>query len=176
MNHTVDQRKLEAKVIVVTGAAKGIGRAIALRCADEGAAVVLVDRDETQLSAVMDDIQARIGEKNVARFSSISGDISEESTIRTMIDTALEGHGRLDGLVNNAGIFGAYNRFENNSVELFEQMIAINVRPAWQAMQYAKAAMLESEGGGAIVNISSMAAMRANRGLSTLWNDKRRAG
>jgi len=68
--------------------------------------------------------------------------------------------------VNNAGIFGAYNRFENNSMELFDQIIAVNVRPAWLAMKYAKAAMLASDGGGSIVNIASMAAMRANRGLS----------
>lgn len=156
--------RLAQKVVVVTGAAKGIGRAIAVRCADEGAAVVLVDRDAKTLNDTVEALKARGGEST--SYSSVSGDISEESTIKTMIDTALERHGRLDGLVNNAGIFGAYNRFENNSTETFDQMISINLRPAWMAMKYAKPAILASEGGGSIVNVASMAAMRANRGLS----------
>jgi len=159
------QQKLVAKVVVITGAAKGIGRAIALRCAGEGADVVLVDRDQAALDDTAKTLAAQAS-GDQPKHSLISGDISEESTVKAMIDTALESHGRLDGLVNNAGIFGAYNRFENNSMESFDQIIAVNVRPAWLAMKYAKSAMLASEGGGSIVNIASMAAMRANRGLS----------
>ncbi len=151
---------------MVTGAAKGIGRAIALRCAEEGADVVVVDRDDAALNATVDALRSRVADGAKVRFSLVAGDISDESTIRTMVDTALEGHGRLDGLVNNAGIFGAYNRFENNSIETFDEMVAVNLRPAWMAMKYAKPAMLASDGGGAIVNVASMAAMRANRGLS----------
>ncbi|NKB99645.1 MAG: glucose 1-dehydrogenase [Pseudomonadales bacterium] len=166
MSETLDHRKLAAKVVVVTGAANGIGRAIALRCADEGADVVVVDRDEAALNAVGQELAERAGGDDDARFSMVVGDLADESTVRTMIDTALESHGRLDGLVNNAGIFGAYNRFENNSLELFEQIIAVNVRAAWLAIKYAKPAMLASDGGGSIVNTASMAAMRANRGLS----------
>lgn len=166
MSDIIDRRKLTAKVIVVTGAAKGIGRAVAVRCSDEGADVVLVDRDEAALKDAAEIIKASLDGVGSSKFSLVAGDISAESTIRTMIDTALERHGRLDGLVNNAGVFGEYNRFENNSIESFDQMIAINVRPAWLAMKYAKPAMLASEGGGAIVNVASMAAMRANRGLS----------
>jgi len=163
---TVASRKLAAKVVVVTGAAKGIGRAVALRCADEGASVVIVDKDEGTLAETLTALNTRANAAEGAGFSSIAGDLSVENTIRTMIDTAVEKHGRLDGLVNNAGIFGAYNRFENNTEESFEQMIAVNVRPAWMAIKYAKPAMLASEGGGSIVNVASMAAMRANRGLS----------
>lgn len=164
MNATTDQRKLTAKVVVVTGAAKGIGRAIAVRCADEGASVVVVDKDEDTLNSTAEALKSRANSD--ASFSAITGDLSEERTIRAMIDTAVEKHGRLDGLVNNAGIFGAYNRFENNTEEMFERIIAVNVRAAWTAIKYAKPAMLASEGGGSIVNIASMAAMRANRGLS----------
>lgn len=166
MNDTLERRKLAAKVVVVTGAAKGIGRAVAVRCIDEGADVVLVDKDEAALNDAADILKASLDGNASSRFSLVTGDISDENTIRTMIDTALERHGRLDGLVNNAGVFGEYNRFENNSIESFDQMIAINVRPAWLAMKYAKPAMLASKGGGAIVNVASMAAMRANRGLS----------
>lgn len=166
MSKEQTQQKLAAKVVVITGAAKGIGRAISLRCAREGADVVLVDRDQAALDDTAKALEAQATGGDQPRHSLISGDISEESTVRAMIDTALESHGRLDGLVNNAGIFGAYNRFENNSMESFDQIIAVNVRPAWLAMKYAKSAMLASEGGGSVVNIASMAAMRANRGLS----------
>jgi NAD(P)-dependent dehydrogenase (short-subunit alcohol dehydrogenase family) len=158
--------RLASKVVIVTGAAKGIGRAIAIRCSAEGAEVVLVDRDADTLKGTVDSLREQFGESHNAKFSMVTGDIAEESTITKMIDTALESHGRLDGLVNNAGIFGAYSRFENNSIEAFEQMIAINVRAAWLAIKHAKPAMLNSSGGGSIVNIASMAAMRANRGLS----------
>jgi NAD(P)-dependent dehydrogenase (short-subunit alcohol dehydrogenase family) len=89
-----------------------------------------------------------------------------EITIRRMVAAALDNHGRLDGLVNNAAIFGAFNRFEANSIEAFDEIIAINVRAAWLAMQHAKPAMLASGDGGSIVNMASMAARRANRGLS----------
>lgn len=159
-------KRLASKVVIVTGAAKGIGQAIAARCAAEGAGVVLVDRDEAALKSTLEDLVVGIDEGDSARYSMVTGDIAEESTIRKMFDSALERHGRLDGLVNNAGIFGSYNRFENNDIEGFEQIVAINQRAVWLAIKYAKPAMLASDGGGAIVNIASMAAMRANRGLS----------
>ncbi|MCL4164926.1 UNVERIFIED_CONTAM: hypothetical protein GTU68_004464, partial [Idotea baltica] len=155
-----------SKVVVVTGAAKGIGRAIAVRCVDEGASVVLVDRENEILQETAQTLEQQLSSATGAKISHIAGDISEESTVSAMVDTAMQEHGRLDGLVNNAGIFGAYNRFENNSRDEFEQMVSINMRPAWLAMKLAKPAMLASDGGGSIVNIASMAAMRANRGLS----------
>lgn len=158
--------RLVSKVVIVTGAAKGIGRAIAIRCATEGADVVLVDREEEALKDTVDHLRERFGASSGAKFSTVAGDIANESTIKDMVDIAVESHGRLDGLVNNAGIFGAYSRFEENSMEAFEQIIAINLRSVWLAIKYAKPAMLAGSGGGAIVNVSSMAAMRANRGLS----------
>ncbi|MGA9278868.1 MAG: SDR family oxidoreductase [Ilumatobacter sp.] len=88
--------------------------------------------------------------------SIVAGDIGDESTVRAMVDTALENHGRLDGIVNNAGIFGAYTRFEENSVEAFDEIVAINLRAAWLAMKFAKPTMLASGGGGSIVNIASI--------------------
>ena len=150
-------QRLASKVVIVTGAAKGIGAAIAKRCAVEGAALVLVDRDKDALSAAL---------PGAANPSLVVGDMANEATVREMVDTALEKHGRLDGLVNNAGIFGSFTRFEDNTIEAFEEIISVNVRAVWLAMKYAKPAMLESGSGGSIVNIASMAAMRANRHLS----------
>lgn len=165
-NDDLRMRRLASKVVVVTGAAKGIGAAIARRCAAEGAHVVLVDEDGDRLQATVDALNQRSDERGDPRASAVVGDITREATITEMIGAAVKDHGRLDGLVNNAGIFGAYSRFENNSTEAFEHMISVNVRPIWQAMKQAKPAMLTTAGAGAIVNVASMAAMRANRGLS----------
>jgi NAD(P)-dependent dehydrogenase (short-subunit alcohol dehydrogenase family) len=157
--------RLASKVVVVTGAAKGIGAAIANRCVAEGASVVLVDRDADALEAVEQAIQERHGAAG-PNASTVVGDMADESTVRNMIDAALDTHGRLDGLVNNAGIFGSFTRFEDNTIEAFQEIIGVNVQAVWLAMKYAKPAMLASDGGGSIVNIASMAAMRANRQLS----------
>lgn len=162
-------RRLKSKVVIVTGAAKGIGRAIASRCASEGASIVLVDRNETTLAETTDALKKQWSTDADTSYSMVTGDIAEQSTIERMVDTAMDKHGALDGLVNNAGIFGAYQRFENNSLDAFEQIVAVNMRSVWMAIKKAKPAMLSSGGsgkGGAIVNIASMAAMRANRGLS----------
>ena len=158
-------QRLESKVVIVTGAAKGIGAAIATRCAAEGAAVVLVDRDRDALEATQQTLHELTGAP-ASSFSVVVGDMADEQTVRTMIDAATQNHGRLDGLVNNAGIFGSFNRFEDNTIDSFQEIIAVNVQAVWLAMKYAKPAMLASDGGGSIVNISSMAAMRANRQLS----------
>ena len=172
MNDRIDHsagislQRLASQVVIVTGAAKGIGAAIAHRCAAEGAALVVVDRDEDALAPVLDALRRRDGIRDDTKASMVVGDISNETTIRAMVDIALANHGRLDGLVNNAGIFGAFARFEDNSLEAFDEIVSINIRAAWMAMQYAKPAMLASAGGGSIVNMASMAAMRANRGLS----------
>lgn len=159
-------RRLAAQVVIVTGAAKGIGAAIAKRCAAEGASVVVVDRDAERLKPVLDAIHHQYGGADSAKASMVVGDISNDQTIHHMVEVALGDHGRLDGLVNNAGIFGAFARFESNSIEAFDEIIAINVRAAWLAMKLAKPAMLASDGGGSIVNMASMASVRANRGLS----------
>lgn len=159
-------RRLTSQVVIVTGAAKGIGAAIALRCAAEGANVVVVDRDAEALAPVLQAVRHRDGEVDTSRGSMVVGDVADERTLEEMVGVALERHGRLDGLVNNAGIFGAFERFETNDNAAFDEITAINVRAAWIAMKLAKPAMLASDGGGSIVNMASMAAVRANRGLS----------
>jgi len=159
-------QRLASRVVAVTGSARGIGQAIAVRCAAEGADLVLVDREEGLLKNTADLLERTVVQDNSVKVSMVVGDIAKESTIERMVDTALVDHGRLDGLVNNAGIFGAYQRFENNSLEAFEQIVSINMRAVWMAIKHAKPAMLESSDAGAIVNVASMAALRANRGLS----------
>jgi NAD(P)-dependent dehydrogenase (short-subunit alcohol dehydrogenase family) len=125
----------------------------------------MVDRDKDVLENTLNELKAQASGRNAVKMSMVLGDIAEESTITKMIDTAVERHGRLDGLVNNAGIFGSYTRFEDNDLASFQRMISVNVQPVWRAIQCAKPIMAKN-GGGAIVNVASMAAMRANRRLS----------
>ena len=156
-------QSLVDKVVVVTGAAKGIGAAVAVRCASEGAVVVIVDRDQDGLKATEGQIISRVGEDR--QIAMVAGDLTQEETIESMLAVAQREFGGLHGLVNNAGIFGEYARLEDNDNEFFERMVHTNVRPVWQAIKGAKSLMVKA-GGGSIVNIASMAAMRANRGLS----------
>ncbi len=81
-------RRLASKTIIVTGAAKGIGRVIAWRCASEGASVVLVDRDATELSKTLDDRKSQWPRNANTNYSMVAGDIAEQSTIERMVDTA----------------------------------------------------------------------------------------
>ena len=152
--HGSHVRRLTSQVVIVTGAAKGIGRAIAWRCAAEGASVVLVDREKATLAETVDALTQEFRSDANVDYTMVTGDIAEQSTIELMVDTAMEKHDQLDGLVNNAGIFGAYQRFENNSLDAFEQIVAVNMRSVWMAIKKAKPAMLSSGNGGAIVNIA----------------------
>lgn len=153
-------KRFVSRTIVVTGAGQGIGRAIALRCAAEGANIVAVDRDEPTLITLADEI-ASLG----ACCHAIAGDISDMATVETMIQSAEQEFGRLDGLVNNAGISCSLLPFDAAEQDEFERLISINVLPVWRSMQLARNPM-KALGGGSIVNIASMAALRAERGVA----------
>lgn len=157
---TVEKQRLKGHAIVVTGAAFGIGQAIVMRCAEEGADLVAVDRDREGLIIVAEQV-----EKLGGRCVTVCGDIREETTVEQMVNLAESTYGRLDGLVNNAGISGNIQRFEDASNDEFDQMIDVNLRPVWKSMQLARKSLGES-GRGAIVNISSIAALRSSQGVA----------
>lgn len=149
--------RFRGKVIVITGAAGGIGRSCALRLADEGADVVGLDLSHEGLDALCGDIRARGG-----RCETIVGSVAELETIDQAVVRACTAFGGLDGIVNNAGIGGPMQRFETVDSADFDRMIAINLKPVWHGMKRAYAPMRE-RGGGAIVNVASMAGLRPNR-------------
>src|SRR5215471_10024879 len=93
-------KRLENRIAIVTGAGQGIGRAIALAMAREGAVLVIADLSEANAGAVKREIE-RVGSKALALYT----DISNEESVRGMIDATLNEYGRVDILVNNAGIF-----------------------------------------------------------------------
>ncbi len=145
---------LEGKVAVVTGAAQGIGRAIALRLASEGAAVLVNDLDQAGSDAVATEI-ARGG-----RAISIGGDASRQETWDTIVGAAVKELGSLDVLVNNAGIIRPTPWGTITEAD-WDLTIAVNSRSVLLGIQAASAVMVA---GACIVNMSSI----AGRGAPTL--------
>jgi len=113
--------RLEKRIAIVTGAGQGIGRAIALAMAREGAALVIADLDEANAGAVGREIE-RVGGKASALYT----DISNEGSVRGMIDHTLNEHGRVDILVNNAGIFPT-SSVEEMAEEEWDRVIGTNL-------------------------------------------------
>jgi len=143
--------RFQDKVAVVTGAASGIGRATAVRLAEEGAAVVVAD--------VADDA----GEETVALITQAGGqavyqhtDVSSDGDAARLVATAKQTYGGLDVAVNNAGILGHFMPAADIPLEEFDRIMAINVRGVFLGIKHQLPAIVE-RGGGAIVNTASAA-------------------
>lgn len=150
-------KRLQDKVCLVTGGANGLGNAIARRMTDEGASVLLLDKDPKGEKAAMDigaDIEA--GASN--RVSFIKCDVSKELDVKDAIDTAAEHFGKLDVLVNNAGFEGANKMSDDYSLSEWERVFAVNSTGVFLCTKFAIPHMRKNNG-GAIVNISSIYGM-----------------
>ena len=141
--------RVAGKIAIVSGAAAGIGRATALRLAEEGAKICLGDIDRTGAESCAADIRARGGEA-----FPLALDVAEEADWRRIINATVEHFGGLDILVNNAGIAFAAG-LEETTTEQWRRIMAVNVDSVFFGCKFALPAMRES-GGGAIVNISSI--------------------
>lgn len=142
--------RVEGKVVLVTGAGSGIGRATASLLAREGATVIASDVNEAGGAETVKQAGSR------TRF--VAHDTSKEADWKRVIDGVLTREGRLDGLVNNAGISGPFpSTFESETVEQWQRILAVNVQGVFLGCKYAVPAMREA-GGGSIVNTSSLAA------------------
>jgi NAD(P)-dependent dehydrogenase (short-subunit alcohol dehydrogenase family) len=140
--------RLAGRVAVVTGSTRGIGRAIAEAFAREGAKVVVNSRDGAAARAVA----VELGEEALG----IGADIGEEQGCAALIGETLEAHGRLDVLVNNAGASVA-GPAEELALADWRRILDLNLTAPFLCCQHAARAMLPA-GGGAIVNIGSVAA------------------
>jgi len=138
------------KVALVTGAARGIGRAIALLLAREGANVVVVDIDQAAVQSLADEIEQMGREAIGARV-----DISESSEVERMVEAALSHFGRIDILVNNAAIIRR-GSFLEHSREDWEQVLKVNLGGTYNCTRAVVPHMVK-QGSGKIVNVTSVA-------------------
>jgi NAD(P)-dependent dehydrogenase (short-subunit alcohol dehydrogenase family) len=141
--------RLEGKVAIVTGAAQGIGRAIASLFADEGARVLIADIQEEKGEATAQEIRARGREASFLRT-----DVGIAADVKRMVDTAVERYGRLDILVNNA-YWSRRARVTELDEEVWDRAIAVCLKAMYLGAKYAIPEMLKV-GGGSIINISSV--------------------
>jgi NAD(P)-dependent dehydrogenase (short-subunit alcohol dehydrogenase family) len=156
--------RLPDKIAIVTGASSGIGRAIALRFAAEGARVIAVARRLEKLQGVAAESQGEV--------TPYACDISQPEAVEALGEFCRQRYGRLDVLANNAGIGGESNkRLHELSMESFDRVMNVNVRGALLVLRQAVALMLES-GGGAIVNMASIGSFRATAGSGAYITSK----
>ncbi len=141
---------LKNQVALVTGAGRGIGRAISIALAAQGATVILVARTVPELESVRGEIASRGGTAEV-----LHADVSEEGEIKKLFEVVKSRFGRLDILVNNAGI-GNFVNVRDMKVEEFDRMWNLNVRGLFLCTQHA-IHLMEAQKDGVIVNISSLA-------------------
>jgi NAD(P)-dependent dehydrogenase (short-subunit alcohol dehydrogenase family) len=147
------------RVAIVTGAGKGIGQATAIAFSKLGAAVVLCGQSKEPLMETLALIE-RSGGKAVP----VVGDVSNESAAKETVAMALKEFGRLDFAVNNAGISPWTGNTVDCTFETWQRVIGVNLTGTWLGMKYQIPAMLKTARGGAIVNMTSVAALQVFEG------------
>jgi meso-butanediol dehydrogenase/(S,S)-butanediol dehydrogenase/diacetyl reductase len=151
--------RLKDKVVIVTGAGTGIGRAIALRFGLEGATMLLNGRRREPLDAVAAVIKAAGG-----RAETVVGDVTSTPDVERLVAVAANGHGRLDVLVNNAGIMVSRTAAAECSDEDWQRTLDADLTSVFRCSKAALPALAASR--GAIVNIASTAGMKGSPSLT----------
>ncbi len=151
--------KLEGKVALVTGAGRGIGKGIAECLAREGAAMVVADINGESAEAVAGAFRDAGG-----RAVAVATDVTKADQVAAMVETAVREFGGLDVAVNNAGVVGA-EELENLTEDEWDRVMTTNVKSVFLCCK-AEAPLMASRGGGAIVNLASVAGKIGFPGLS----------
>ena len=141
---------MKDKVVIITGAASGIGEATAILFGREGAKVVVSDINEEAGKEVAQRIEKHDG---IASF--FKADVSSAAENKALVDYALKTYGKLDVAVNNAGIGGEGNKIVDMSLEGWHRVIDVNLHSVFYGMKYQIEAMLRN-GKGSIINVSSI--------------------
>ena len=146
--------RLEGKVAVITGGAGGIGAATGRLFAEEGARVLLVDLAEEALQQA---VRAIGGE----RVSAVAADVAQAEQVQRYVQTAIDRYGGIDVFFANAGIEGVVAPITDYPDDVFDRVIAVNVRGVWLGLKHVMAEM-QRRGGGSIIITSSIAGVRGS--------------
>ncbi len=145
--------RLSDTVILVTGASRGLGAAMAIALADEGAHVIAAARSKDSL--------AEVAAQGSGRISVVEADMSSQASVAALVPEVVARHGRIDGLINNAGIAPA-GRFVDQDPQVWKDALTVNVLAPMLLAQAAGRRMIE-QGGGRIVNIAGTSGLRGYR-------------
>ena len=156
--------RLSGKIALITGGAGGIGQAAARQFTDEGARVVLVDLNEEALQSVVRSIGEDMASYEVA-------DVTKPEQVESYVNSAVERWGGIDIFLANAGIEGELSPIPDYPIEVFDRVMAVNVRGVWLGLKYVVPAMRE-RGGGSIVITSSTAGISGSAGISPYVTSK----
>lgn len=148
---------LDKRNVVVTGGAKGVGRALCLRLAEAGATTAIIDLDEAAAVATARDVEAAGGRAIV-----VAGDITTRGSAHALFDRAAAGLGQIHGLVNGAGIYPRLPILEIDD-DAWNANFAVNLRGLYH-MCVAAVLHMRGHGGGRIVNISALAGLKPHPG------------
>ena len=146
--------KLTDKVAIITGAASGMGKAIALLFAEEGARIVVADIDDTGGKQTTDEINSSDGK---AVF--VHTDVSNPTDIKNLVDAVVDEFSKIDILINNAGIFMKLTPIEEIDESTWDRIYSVNVKGVFHGAKYVIPVMKKA-GGGVIINTTSMTGLR----------------
>ena len=151
-------KRLSDKVAIITGGAAGIGLATAKRFVAEGAKVMLVDLQAEALEQAVETLGSDV-------VASCVADVTQAEQAAAYVKQTVEKFGKVDILFNNAGIEGAVDYMLDYPLEMFDKVMAVNVRGVWLGLQHAIPEMLKS-GGGSIICTSSLAGLKGAKKAS----------
>ena len=149
-------KKLENKVVIITGAAMGLGLAAAKELASQGAHLTLVDYNEKSLAEANTEISKQFPHVKVI---TVVADVSKEEAVKNYVDETVKAFGRIDGLYNNAGIEGKQASLAEYDLNVFKKVIDINLMGVYYAMRYVIPVMQKQQY-GRIVNVASVGGIR----------------
>jgi NAD(P)-dependent dehydrogenase (short-subunit alcohol dehydrogenase family) len=149
-------KKLENKVVLITGAGMGLGLAAAIEAAKNGALLSLIDYNEKALADAKDEINKKFPETKVV---TITADVSKEADVKNYVDETVKQFGRIDGFYNNAGIEGKQASLTEYDLDIFKKVIDINLLGVYYGLRYILPIMVKQKY-GRVVNVASVGGIR----------------
>jgi NAD(P)-dependent dehydrogenase (short-subunit alcohol dehydrogenase family) len=160
------EKMFENKVVVITGAGSGMGKAMAIQFAAEGAKVIVSDINAERVDEVVKEIKSKSG-----NATGIVTNVAKEEDVKKMIDAAIVNYGALDILVNNAGVMDDFSPVAEVSNELWNKVIGVNLNGPFYACRLAVQQMLK-QGKGVIINVSSIGGLNGARAGAAYTSSK----